>query len=103
MKFKKVHVSIENWFWKMLQKNFHITLFYNIIVYLMIIPPARVACEMIIDEARSVAMIISYPASGSGIIVLLKTPPKYRKLNSNKNKIMYGVRFECTRILWRGG
>ena len=39
-------------------------------------------------EARSaeLAIIISYPASTSGIIVLLKTPPKYRKLDYNKNK-----------------
>ena len=32
------------------------------------------------------AIIISYPTSASGIIVLLKTPPKYRKLDYNKNK-----------------
>ena len=31
------------------------------------------------------AIIISYPTSASGIIVLLKTPPKYRKLDYNKN------------------
>ena len=31
-------------------------------------------------------MIISYPTSSSGRIVLLKTPPKYRKLDYNKNK-----------------
>ena len=31
-------------------------------------------------------MIISYPTSASGMIVLLKTPPKYRKLDYNKNK-----------------
>ena len=33
------------------------------------------------NEARSaeLAIIISYPTSASGIIVLLKTPPKYRK------------------------
>ena len=29
---------------------------------------------------------MSYPTSTSGIIVLLKTPPKYRKLDYNKNK-----------------
>ena len=28
----------------------------------------------------------SYPTSESGIIVLLKTPPKYRKLDYNENK-----------------
>ena len=40
------------------------------------------------NEAGSaeLAIIISYPTSASGIIVLLKTPPKYRKLNYNKNK-----------------
>ena len=32
------------------------------------------------------AIIISYPKSARGIIVLLKTPPKYRKLDYNKNK-----------------
>ena len=32
------------------------------------------------------AIIISYPTSASGIIVLLKTPPKYTKLDYNKNK-----------------
>ena len=31
-------------------------------------------------------MIISYPTRASGIIVLLKTPSKYRKLDYNKNK-----------------
>ena len=31
-------------------------------------------------------IIISYPTSTSGIIVLLKTPPKYSKLEYNKNK-----------------
>ena len=41
-----------------------------------------------IDEVRSaeLAIIISHPTSASGIIVLLKTPPKYRKLGYNKNK-----------------
>ena len=44
---------------------------------------------MIANEARSaeLAIIISYPTSASGIIVLLKTPPKYKKkLDYNKNK-----------------
>ena len=35
---------------------------------------------------RDKAMIISYPTSASGIIVLLKTPPKYRKLDTIKQK-----------------
>ena len=41
-----------------------------------------------VNEARSawLAIIISYPTSASRIIVLLKTPPKYRKLDYNKNK-----------------
>ena len=41
-----------------------------------------------LTRARSaeLAIIISYPTSASGIIVLLKTPPKYRKLDYNKNK-----------------
>ena len=40
------------------------------------------------NEARSavLAIIISYPTRASGIIALLKTPPKYRKLDYNKNK-----------------
>ena len=29
---------------------------------------------------------ISYPTSANGIIVLSKTPPKYRKLDETKNK-----------------
>ena len=32
------------------------------------------------------SLIISYPTSANGIIVLLKTPPKYRKLDYNKNQ-----------------
>ena len=51
--------------------------------YLTIIPRARVGYEMI-DSQRGT--FISYPTSASGIIVLLKTPPKYRKLDYNKNK-----------------
>ena len=31
------------------------------------------------------AIIISYPTSASGIIVLLKTPQKYRKVDTNRN------------------
>ena len=38
-----------------------------------------------IDSQRG-AIIISYATSASGIIVLLKMPPKYRKLDRNKNK-----------------
>ena len=43
---------------------------------------------MIDSEACSAELpiIISYPASASGIIVLLKTPPKYRKLDFKNNK-----------------
>ena len=40
------------------------------------------------NEARSVelAIIISFATSTSGIIVLLKMPAKYRKLDYDKNK-----------------
>ena len=37
-------------------------------------------------SSAELTIIISYPTSASGIIVLLKTPPKYRKLDHNKNK-----------------
>ena len=40
-------------------------------VYLTIIPPVRVGYDL--------AIIISYPTSASRIIVLLKTPTKYRE------------------------
>ena len=43
----------------------------NLIEYLTIIPRVRVGYEL--------AIIISYPTSASGIIVLLKTPTKYRE------------------------
>ena len=44
--------------------------------------------HMVTNEARGaeLAIIISYRTSASGIIVLLKAPPKYRKLDYNKNK-----------------
>ena len=50
-------------------------------IYLTIIPRVRVEYKMIADEARSaeLAIIISYPASASGKIVLLKTRTKYRE------------------------
>ena len=43
---------------------------------------------IISNEARTaeLAIIISYPTNASGIIVLLKTPPKYIELNDNKNE-----------------
>ena len=55
------------------------------IVYLTIIPRARVGYEMIFNEtneARSaeLAVIISYPTSTSGIVILLKIIKKYCKL-----------------------
>ena len=37
-------------------------------------------------RSAELAIIIQYPTSASGIIVLLKTAPKYRKLDYNKNK-----------------
>ena len=45
-----------------------------------IIPRVRVGYEMV-DSQRGaeLAIIISYPTSASGIIVLLKTPTKYRE------------------------
>ena len=44
--------------------------------------------RLIANEAHSaeLAIIISYPTSASGIIVLLKTAPKYKRLDYNKNK-----------------
>ena len=46
------------------------------------------------QKARSaeLAIIISYPTSASGRIVLLKTHQKYRKLDYNKNKKAQKVR-----------
>ena len=44
--------------------------------FLTIIPRARVGYEMI-DTRLELAIIISYPTSASGIIVLLKTIKKY--------------------------
>ena len=40
------------------------------------------------NEARGVELviIISQPASESEMIVILKSPPKYRKLDLNKDK-----------------
>ena len=40
------------------------------------------------NEARGaeLAIIILHPTSASGMIVLLKAPPKYKKLDHNKNK-----------------
>ena len=37
-------------------------------------------------RSADLAIIIPYPTSASGIIVLLKTPPKYRKVDYDKNK-----------------
>ena len=36
------------------------------------------------SRSAELAIIISYPTSAGGIIVLLKTPPKYRKLDYNQ-------------------
>ena len=51
-------------------------------VYLTIIPRARVGYEMLdnsqLGATRLFAIIISYPTSSSGTIVLLKTPPRYK-------------------------
>jgi len=44
-------------------------------------------------RSANLALIFSYPTGTSGIIVLLKWPPKYRKLdldnNKNAQKIMH--------------
>ena len=37
-------------------------------------------------DSAELAIIISYPTRASGIIVLLKMPQKYSKLNLKKNK-----------------
>ena len=46
-----------------------------------------------IDSQRALGpelvIIISHPAAASGIIVLLKTSPKYRKMKYNKSKNAY--------------
>ena len=55
--------------------------------YLTIIPRGRVGYEMqIANEPRSaeLAIIISYPTSASGIIVLLKTPTKTRWISPTR-------------------
>ena len=51
-------------------------------------PKAEADNPYLANEARSaeVAIIISYPTSASGIIVLLKTPPKNKELDYNENK-----------------
>ena len=52
------------------------------LVYLTIITRVRVAFEIVVANSAlraSLAIIISYPTSPSGIIVLLKTPTKYRE------------------------
>ena len=54
------------------------------VVYLTIIPRARVGYEMVDSQrgAAELAITISYPTSASGIIVLLKTP---KELNITKS------------------
>ena len=37
-------------------------------------------------RSAELVIIISYPTSASGIIVLLKTPPKNKELGYNENK-----------------
>ena len=66
-----------------LSMSFLVTFIFTYLsyIYLTIIPRGRVGYEMkIANETRSVelAIIISYPTSESGIIVLLKTPTKSR-------------------------
>ena len=49
-------------------------MFCSVLFYLTIIPRGRVGYEMMMI----MAIIISYPTSASGVIVLLKTPAKSR-------------------------
>ena len=50
--------------------------------YLTIIPWARVGYELAITNyGPRWLFTISYPTSANGIIVLLKMPPKYRKID----------------------
>ena len=63
-------------FWRMLQNPLSVVNIAHIHGYLKIIPRARVGYEMI-DSQRGARRVISYPTSASGIIVLLKTPPRY--------------------------
>ena len=46
--------------------------------------------------------IISYPTSASEIIVLLKTPPKYRKLDYNKNRKAQKITHTLTMFVEHG-
>ena len=57
------------------------------IIYLTIIPRARVGYEMIANKAHSaqLAIIISYPTSASGIIVLLE---KKKRKTKQKQEIL---------------
>ena len=66
-----------------LSMSFLVTFIFTYLsyIYSTIIPRGRVGYEMeVANETRSVelAIIISYPTSESGIIVLLKTPTKSR-------------------------
>ena len=57
----------------------------------------RVSSNCLVQEhkritlARASAIIISYPTKASGIIVLLKTPQKYSKLNLIKLKKRHNI------------
>ena len=51
-----------------------------IIIYLTIILQVRIGCEMVDSQRGMLAIIISYPTSAGGIIiVLLKTPTKFQE------------------------
>ena len=56
-------------------------------------------------RSASLAIIILYPTSASGIIVLLKTPKKYRKffptLVVKLTDFQLVFNFEQTRTVWR--
>ena len=62
------HISLNSW-----KTNF-------IIIYLTIIPQVRIGYEMVDSQRGMLAIIIPYPTSVGGIIiVLLKTPTKFHE------------------------
>ena len=70
--------------------------------YIKISPRTSVGHEMVDSQrgALDAVVIISYPTSVSGIIVLFKTPPKYRKLNKKQIKTPQKVILYCA---WHNG
>ena len=67
-------------------------------LYLIIIQQVRVGYEL--------AIIMSYPTSATGIIVLLKTPTKYREILPNlfvKTDFQLVFNFELTPTVTKSG